>query len=161
MKNVSHEKTNAMRILDQQKIEYAMIFYDSSDGRIDGLAVAEKISREPASVYKTLVACGSSKRYYVFIIPVAEELDLKKAARVSGEKKIELIPVKDILAVTGYRRGGCSPVGMKKNYPTYLDTGALLRERIVCSGGRIGAQMELAVVDLIKATQAAAEELVK
>ncbi len=158
---MSHAKTNAMRILDQQKIDYEIISYDSSDGKIDGISVAEKIGRDPAGVYKTLVAQGNSKKLYVFIISVKEELDLKKAANITEEKKIELIPVKDILTWTGYQRGGCSPVGMKKNYATYLDTSAVGLEKIVCSGGRIGSQIALAVKDLIKVTHADVHDLSK
>ena len=158
---MSHEKTNAMRILDQQKIDYEMLSYDGRDGRIDGISVAEKIGRDPAGVYKTLVAQGNSKRLYVFIIPVKAELDLKKAAKVTGEKKIEMIPVRDILTQTGYQRGGCSPIGMKKNYQTYVDESAVLLEKIVCSGGRIGAQMELAVDDLINVTSAVVDDIIK
>ena len=114
MNNLSKIKTNAMRILDTHNIEYNAIFYDSKDGRIDGISVAKKIGKGLKYVFKTLVAQGNSGGLYVFIIPVAEELDLKKAAKVSGEKKIEMIPVKDITKHTGYIRGGCSPIGMKK-----------------------------------------------
>lgn len=151
---MSHAKTNAMRLLDRQKIPYTMIFYDSSDGRIDGISVAEKIGRDPGTVCKTLVAQGSSKSIYVFIIPVNEELDLKKAAKTTGEKSMEMIPVKDILKWTGYQRGGCSPVGMKRPYPTYIEAGAAGQTKIICSGGRVGAQIELAVSDLIRVTEA-------
>ena len=161
VRKLSHVKTNAMRILDQQNVDYEMLSYDSSDGRIDGISVAEKIGRDPEGVYKTLVAQGNSRRLYVFIIPVKEELDLKKAARVTGEKKIEMIAVKDILVLTGYQRGGCSPVGMKKSYPTYVDESVVLLEKIVCSGGRIGAQMELAVDGLVKVTCAVIDDLIK
>ncbi|CCQ96219.1 conserved hypothetical protein [[Clostridium] ultunense Esp] len=113
---MSKVKTNAMRILDTHNIEYKIITYDKKDGKIDGVSVAKKIGKEPKKVFKTLVARGSSGELYVFIIPVAEELDLKKAAKAAGEKKIEMIPAKDITKHTGYIRGGCSPIGMKKTY---------------------------------------------
>ncbi|PTY81508.1 YbaK/EbsC family protein, partial [Heyndrickxia sporothermodurans] len=103
-------KTNAMRILDKEKITYKMMTYTTDDGKIDGVSVAEKIGREDGVVYKTLISQGSSKAYYVFIIPVDAELDLKKAAKAAEEKKIEMIPVKDIIKVSGYVRGGCSPI---------------------------------------------------
>jgi len=145
------EKTNAMRILDGKKIEYNSYTYDSKDGKIDGISVAQKIGKDPEVVYKTLVVHGGTKNFYVLIIPVADELDLKKAAKVTGEKKIEMIPVKDILQITGYIRGGCSPVGMKKLYPTYIDETAAQLSKIVVSAGKIGMQIELAVSDLLQA----------
>ncbi|WNS77680.1 Cys-tRNA(Pro) deacylase [Bacillus sp. DTU_2020_1000418_1_SI_GHA_SEK_038] len=147
-------KTNAMRILDSKKVKYDLITYDNQDGKIDGVAVAQKINRKPREVYKTLVAHGTSKQTYVFIIPVEAELDLKKAAKAAGEKKIEMIAVKDIQALTGYIRGGCSPVGMKKQYPSFIDIQASGLERIIVSGGKIGAQIEIGIEDLIKVIQA-------
>jgi Cys-tRNA(Pro)/Cys-tRNA(Cys) deacylase len=147
-------KTNAMRILDREKIAYAMMTYSTDDGKIDGVSVAGKIGRKPGVVYKTLISQGISKAYYVFIIPVEEELDLKKAAKAVGEKKIEMIPVKEITNVSGYVRGGCSPIGMKKLFPTVLDEQAQALETIIVSGGQIGVQIELQVADLIKATKA-------
>lgn len=158
---MAQSKTNAMRILDQKKIPYGMNSYDSSDGKIDGISVAEKIGKDPALVYKTLVCQGGSGSYYVFVIPVAEELDLKKSARAAGEKKIEMIPVKDIQKVTGYIRGGCSPVGMKKEYRTFLDSSAEALDDIIVSGGRIGTQIELKVVDLLMAVKGEIKELTK
>lgn len=136
-------KTNAMRILDANKVDYAFITYENKDGKIDGVSVAEKIGKHPDQVFKTLVASSSSKQIYVFVIPVALELDLKKAAKAAGEKKIEMIAVKDIQKLTGYIRGGCSPVGMKKLYPTFIAVQAEPLEKIIVSGGRIGAQIEL------------------
>ena len=136
-------KTNAMRILDAKKVEYEIITYDSLDGKIDGISVAGKINKDPEMVYKTLVAQGNSKQIYVFIIPVVEELDLKKAAKAAGEKKIDMVPVKDIQKLTGYIRGGCSPVGMKKQYPTFLDERASELETLIVSGGKIGMQLEI------------------
>lgn len=154
-------KTNAMRILDSKKIPYELITYESKDGKIDGVSVAEKIDREPKQVFKTLVAQGTSKNLYVFIIPVAEELDLKKAAKAAGEKKVELIPVKDIQKWTGYIRGGCSPIGMKKAYRTFIHESAHTLETIIVSGGKMGLQMELKVEDLQGATAAEVIDIVK
>ena len=136
-------KTNAMRMLDRGKVPYTVHTYDHSDGRIDGVSVAAKVGIDPERVYKTLVTRGSSGGYFVFVIPVALELDLKKAARAVGEKTVAMIRVEEINKVTGYIRGGCSPVGMKKRYPTVFDSRALGLETIVVSGGRIGTQVEL------------------
>ena len=136
-------KTNAMRMLDRGKVPYTVHTYDHSDGRIDGVSVAAKVGIDPERVYKTLVTRGSSGGYFVFVIPVALELDLKKAARAVGEKSVARIRVEEINKVTGYIRGGCSPVGMKKRYPTVFDSRAAGLETIVVSGGRIGTQVEL------------------
>jgi Cys-tRNA(Pro)/Cys-tRNA(Cys) deacylase len=154
-------KTNAMRILDTQKVPYEILTYDPNDGKIDGVAVAGKIGRDPAQVYKTLVVVGSSKELYVFVIPVEAELDMKKAAREAGEKNVEMLPVKDIQKFTGYIRGGCSPVGMKKNYLTFLDNSAQELETIIVSAGKIGFQVELAPDQLISAVDGKYAELVK
>lgn len=154
-------KTNAMRILDAQKVAYELITYDSLDGKIDGVSVAEKINKDPKSVYKTLVAQGHSKQVYVFIIPVEDELDLKKAAKAAGEKNVEMIPVKDIQKLTGYIRGGCSPIGMKKQYPSFIDSQASGIDKIIVSGGKIGVQMELQTGDLQQVIGAKLEDLVK
>lgn len=154
-------KTNAMRILDKEKIDYTMMTYDADDGKIDGISVAHKIGREAGVVYKTLISQGSSKSYYVFVIPVEAELDLKKAAKAVGEKKIEMIPVKDILAISGYIRGGCSPIGMKKPFPTYIENQAQSLDTIIVSGGQIGVQIELNVEDLVKATKARFADVIK
>lgn len=155
------KKTNAMRILDQKKISYNIFTYDNSDGKIDGISVSEKIGKDPRFVYKTLVTQGNSKEIYVFVIPVTKELDLKEAARSAGDKKIDMIPVKEILKITGYIRGGCSPVGMKKNYRTFIDSSASEIEKIVVSAGKIGAQIELEVAKLIEITEAQLVNLVK
>lgn len=154
-------KTNAMRILDSLNIEYNSMTYDDSDGKVDGISVAEKIGKSPEQVFKTLVAHGNSGNIYVFIIPVAEELDFKKAARAAGEKKIEMIHVKDIVKHTGYIRGGCSPVGMKKDYPTFIDESALILDTMIVSGGKIGIQMELEPEDLGKVVNAKILDLIK
>lgn len=134
-------KTNAMRILEKAGCAYQMHTYDPGDG-IDGVSVAKKTGQDPARVYKTLVTAGKSGQHYVFVLPVAEELDLKKAAKAVGEKSVEMIPVKEINKVTGYIRGGCSPVGMKKLFPTVIADTALGLESFLVSGGRIGLQIE-------------------
>lgn len=132
-------KTNAMRILDKNKIFYETINYEC-DEFIDGLHTAEKTGAPVEQSFKTLVAQGKSKEYYVLVIPIAEEVDLKKAAKVLGEKSIEMIHVKDITKVTGYVRGGCSPLGMKKLYPTIIQESAETFDMIYVSGGRLGLQ---------------------
>ncbi|EKY26680.1 Cys-tRNA(Pro) deacylase [Clostridium celatum] len=144
------QKTNAMRILDKNKIDYEVITYDISDDKIDGVSVAEKTGQDVKEVYKTLVTQGLSKEFYVFVIPVAEELDLKKAAKVAGEKKVEMIHVKDITKYTGYIRGGCSPVGMKKLYKTFIHEDAKALEKMCVSGGKKGLQIKLEPKDLIE-----------
>ena len=154
-------KTNAMRILEKEKIAYMMLTYSTDDGKIDGVSVAHKIGREERVVYKTLVAQGTSKGYYVFVIPVEAELDLKKAAKAVNEKKIEMIPVKDITAVTGYIRGGCSPIGMKKLFPTRIDETAKSLDTIIVSGGSIGVQIETTPENLIQATKAQFADIAK
>ncbi|KAB2333122.1 Cys-tRNA(Pro) deacylase [Cytobacillus depressus] len=154
-------KTNAMRILDSKKVRYELITYENQDGKIDGVSVAEKIQKDLQEVYKTLVAHGNSKQIYVFIIPVEAELDLKRAAKAAGEKKIEMIAVKDIQKLSGYIRGGCSPIGMKKQYPSFIDKQALELETIIVSGGKIGIQVELAVEDLTNVIQAELADICK
>lgn len=154
-------KTNAMRILDKEKIEYKMMTYTSDDGKIDGVSVANKIGKGIERVYKTLISQGTSKAYYVFVIPVEAELDVKKAAKAAGEKKIEMIPVKDITKVSGYVRGGCSPVGMKKLFSTFIDERARSLETIIVSGGAIGVQIELKVDNLAEITKGQFADLAK
>jgi Cys-tRNA(Pro)/Cys-tRNA(Cys) deacylase len=153
-------KTNAMRILDAKKIAYEVLIYDNEDGKIHGTAVAEKIGRAPESVFKTLVS-HSGNNLYVFVIPVGEELDLKKAAKAAGEKKIEMLPLKDLQKWTGYIRGGCSPVGMKKLFPTFIDSSAEVLNTIAVSAGKIGMQMELAPKLLADTVSAKFTELVR
>ena len=143
-------KTNAMRILDRMKIPYTHYTYEC-DEFIDGMQIVEKLNLKPEQVYKTLVTQGHSKAYFVFVIPVAEELDLKKAAKAVGEKSLEMIHVKDINSITGYIRGGCTAIGMKKQFVTRLDESAKEQETIIVSGGRIGSQIELKPDDLLKA----------
>jgi Cys-tRNA(Pro)/Cys-tRNA(Cys) deacylase len=146
-------KTNAMRVLDTEDIHYGMLSYDNKDGKIDGVSVAQKVDRNIEQVYKTLVTQGSSKGIYVFVIPVEEELDLKKAAKVAKEKKVDMIAVKDIQKWTGYIRGGCSPIGMKKLYPTFIDQHAEKLEKMIVSGGKIGIQIEINPHDLNEVIQ--------
>jgi Cys-tRNA(Pro)/Cys-tRNA(Cys) deacylase len=158
---VAQAKTNAMRILEAKRVAYQSYTYDNKDGKIDGLSVAEKIAKDPKIVFKTLVAQATSKSIYVFVIPVGAELDLKKAAKVSSEKKLDLLPVKDILSNTGYIRGGCSPIGMKKPYRTFIDDSANQLDSIIVSGGKIGLQLELALESLMDLTRATLHPLVK
>lgn len=146
-------KTNAVRILETMDIEYEMRTYES-DGFIDGVSLAQKLSLPYEQVYKTLVTVGRSKEYYVFVIPVAEEIDFKKAAKVVGEKSLEMLPLKDLTAVTGYIRGGCTSVGMKKKFRTTIQEDAILLEKIVVSGGRLGLQLILKPEDLLAASDA-------
>jgi len=142
-------KTNAMRMLDRAKVPYTPHFYEHRDDEpFDGATVARKLGQDPTLVYKTLVTEGKSKNYFVFVIPVEQELDLKAAARAVGEKSVEMIHVKDINKVTGYIRGGCSPVGMKKQFRTVIDSSAEPLERIYVSGGKRGTQVELSPTDL-------------
>ena len=141
-------KTNAMRFLEQKKIPYEMKSYEC-DEFIDGITVAEKLGQDPAYTFKTLVAHGKSGNYYCFLLPVAEELDLKKAAKSVGEKSVELLHVKDINAVTGYVRGGCTPIGMKKQFMTVVHSSAEELPLFYISGGRIGLQIHLCPADLV------------
>lgn len=136
-------KTNAMRILDKVNVEYNVITYDIKDDKIDGVSVANKIGRDEKYVYKTLVTHGISKNIYIILIPVREEIDFKKVAKVTNEKRIEMLDLKDLQKVTGYVRGGCSPIGMKKQYKTFIDKSALEIETIVVSAGKIGVQIEI------------------
>jgi Cys-tRNA(Pro)/Cys-tRNA(Cys) deacylase len=146
---LSNLKTNAMRIIDKAEIPYNTYKYDHSDGVIDGTSVAKKIGQREDLVYKTLVTQGTDKEYYIFIIPVANELDLKAAARVVKQKSIEMIKVVDINKITGYIRGGCSPIGMKKKYKTVLDSSCMDNNTLIISAGTIGHQIELSPKDLI------------
>ena len=152
-------KTNAMRILEKNKIPYETIQYEC-DEFIDGLHTAQKTGAPVEQSFKTLVVQGKSKGYYFLVIPIAEEIDLKKAARVLKEKSIEMIHVKDITNVTGYVRGGCSPLGMKKQYATVIHRSALDYEEIYVSGGRIGTTLKLNPEDLGKAVRAEFEDII-
>lgn len=146
-------KTNAMRILETQKIPYEMHTYEC-DEFIDGIQIADMLELPYEKVYKTLVTQGTSKNYYVFVIPIAEELDMKKAAKSVGEKSVAMLHVKDINAVTGYIRGGCTAIGMKKQYITRIAEQAMQQEKIIVSGGKLGVQLELLPSDLAKASRA-------
>lgn len=143
-------KTNAMRILDKLKITYKVNTYEC-DEFIDGVHIADMLGQSYDSSFKTLVLQGKSKAYYVFALPIDKELDMKKCARAVGEKSLEMVHVKDINAVTGYIRGGCTPIGMKKQYRTIIHSSAKDFPQIIISGGRLGMQLELAPEDLAKA----------
>jgi len=158
---MANEKTNAMRLLEKAGINYKTYNYDTTDGKIDGISVAEKIGADQGQVYKTLVTQGASREYHVFVIPVAKELDLKAAARASSEKSLEMIKVTEIFKVTGYIRGGCSPVGMKKAYKTIADSSCKDLESIIVSAGKIGSQIQLAPDDLIRIIKGETWNIVK
>ena len=151
---MAEAKTNAVRIVEKSKVPFVVQTYDHSDGAIDGVSVAAKLGQDPAQVYKTLVTRGASKNLYVFVIPVAKELHLKKAAKTVGEKSIEMIHVSEINKLTGYIRGGCSPVGMKKLYPTTIDSSAETLDRFFVSAGKIGMQLGINPVELAKLVNA-------
>jgi Cys-tRNA(Pro)/Cys-tRNA(Cys) deacylase len=159
MEQLAEAKTNAMRMLDRGKVPYHMYTYDHSDGKIDGVSVAAKVGQDPDKVFKTLVTKGSSGGYFVFVLPVALELDLKKAARAVGEKSVAMIRVDEINRVTGYIRGGCSPVGMKKQYPTVFDRRVEDLPAVVVSGGRIGTQIEVEPAALLRLVGAATADI--
>ena len=148
-------KTNAVRTIEQQKVAHEVLEYSFQEGEsVDGISVAAKIGYSAEHVYKTLVATAGTNKYFVFVIPVEDELNLKKKKKIVGEKKIEMLHVKDLLPLTGYVRGGCSPVGMKKLFPTYIDSSAEQRDFIIVSAGKIGMQVKLAPTDLVKLTKA-------
>ena len=154
-------KTNAMRILEREKVPYTAHEYAHEEGvAVAGVDVAGSMGEDPACVYKTLVTQGNSKNYFVFVIPVAAELDLKAAARSVGEKSVAMIHVADINKVTGYVRGGCSPVGMKKQYKTVFDESVLTQKKVYVSGGRIGTQVCCAPADLIRAARAITAKII-
>lgn len=153
-------KTNAVRLLDSKKIPYQIYEYDAPEGFLDGVSVAKATDMPVEKVFKTLVTQGASHEYYVCIIPVAAELDLKKAARHFGEKKLDMIPAKNITAVTGYIKGGCSPLGMKKAFRTALHQSAAERDKIVVSAGKVGLQMEISPQDLIAVAKASLADLI-
>ncbi len=153
-------KTNAMRILDAMNINYDYMTYEHEDGKIDGVSVAHKTGQNPETVFKTLVAIGHSKEFYVFCIPVEYELNLKNAAKASKEKNIEMLPLKDLTKTTGYVRGGCSPIGMKKQFKTFIDESAVLHDKIFVSSGTIGMQIMINPDDLMKAIDATYADLI-
>lgn len=153
-------KTNAMRILETLQIPFESYTYEC-DEFVDGIQIADMLDLPHDKVFKTLVTQGASKNFFVFVIPIAEELDMKKAARSVGEKNVAMIPVKDINQVTGYIRGGCTAIGMKKQYVTRVAEEAILQEKIIVSGGRLGMQIELAPDALLQATGAEYADLLK
>ena len=143
------EKTNVMRVLTQKKVEYVGHTYEQ-DASLTGAEIAAKMGENPDAVFKTLVTQGKSKSYYVFVIPVEKELDLKKAAKAVGEKSIEMLPLKELLPLTGYVHGGCSPIGMKKFFTTTFDESLNKLDKVYFSGGKVGFQVEVAVKDIEK-----------
>ncbi len=152
-------KTNAMRILDKNKIPYQVVTYDCEEF-IDGVHVADQLGQPYDISFKTLVTVGKSGGHYVFVLPVDKEVDLKKAARCAGEKSVEMLHVKDINAVTGYIRGGCTPVGMKKLFPTFIHESAEQFDKIIISGGQLGVQIHINPRDLAKAVNAVFADIV-
>lgn len=147
---MAEQKTNVMRVLEQKKIAYTPHSYPHGDDAVDGATVAQLIGKTPEQVYKTLVTVGASKNHYVFVIPVLAELNLKKAAKAVGEKSIAMLHVSELLPLTGYVRGGCSPIGMKKQFKTVIDASCEVQETITVSAGKIGQQVEVAPADLLK-----------
>lgn len=152
-------KTNAVRFLEKNKVAFQFLTYES-DGFLDGVSVATKLGQPLELTFKTLVAQGKTKTYYVFVIPVAEELDLKKAAKAVGEKSVEMLPVKDLTTVTGYVRGGCSPIGMKKQFLTVLDESAKQFENIMFSGGKLGMQIQMNPMKLVEIIHGKFEDII-
>ena len=160
MSAVKHlSKTNALRILDSLGVPYEATEFET-DGAVSGVEAASRLGADESRVYKTLVTVGKSGAHYVFVVPVAEELDLRKAAVAAGEKNIAMIHSKELLPLTGYIHGGCSPIGMKKAFPTFIDTSAEALDFMVFSGGRIGLQVKMAPDSLIKAANATYKDLV-
>jgi len=157
------EKTNVMRVLDQKKISYGQYCFVKPDGEqiTNGADVARAMGQDPAHVFKTLVTEGKSRQHYVFMIPVEEELDLKKAAAAVKEKSIEMIPQKELLPLTGYVHGGCSPIGMKKFFPTTVHITAREHETIIFSAGKVGYQVELSASDLEKVVKISYADVIK
>jgi len=157
---MADNKTNVMRVLEQKKIPYTAHTYPHGEEAVDGVTVARLTGLDPACVFKTLVTCGASKRNYVFVIPVAAELDLKKAAKAAGEKSIAMIHVSEITPLTGYVRGGCSPIGMKKLFPTFYHESCEGLATMAVSAGKIGAQVELSPDALITLTRGRTADLI-
>ena len=159
MAKVKEEKTNVMRTLEQKKIPYTAYTYPTEGGAMDGVWVANYLGVDPEEVFKTLVAKGASGQYYVFDIPVAESLDLKKGAKAVGEKSIAMLPQKELLPLTGYVHGGCSPVGMKKQFPTVFHETAEIIDTIMVSAGKIGFQVECEPAALLALLNAATADV--
>ena len=157
---VAETKTNVMRLLEQKKIKYTAHEYPHSDAPVDGVTVARLTGQEPGRVFKTLVLRGISKAVYVFVVPVAQELDLKKAAKAAGEKSVAMIHVSEITPITGYVRGGCSPIGMKKQYKSFFHESCLENDTMIVSAGKIGYQIELKPEELIGLTRGKTVDLI-
>lgn len=158
MKN--NQKTNAIRILETRDIRYEVLEYGIEDGKLDAVSVARKVGLEPDCVFKTLVTVGKNSGINVFVIPGNCDLDLKKAAEAAGDKNIEMLKSKDLLPLTGYIHGGCSPIGMKKDYPTYIEEMASQYELIAISAGKIGLQVKVNPLDIITLTKGKYADLV-
>ena len=154
-------KTNAMRMLDKAKIKYEPIEYEVDENDLSGVSIAKKVGLNCDMVFKTLIATGDKTGPIVICVAVDKEIDLKKAAKCSGNKKLEMVHVKDLLALTGYIRGGCSPVGMKKKFPTYIDSGCRNFDKITVSGGKRGCQLLVGVDDIIGVTGAEVADVIK
>ena len=146
------DKTNCMRVLESKKIPYAPHLYEA-DPTLTGEDIARLLGEEPSQVFKTLVTVGKPQHYYVFVVPVNQELNLKKAAAAAGEKSVAMIPQRDLLPLTGYVHGGCSPIGMKKRFPSFIDGSASSLSRIFVSAGRVGCQVEVDPADLIRVAE--------
>lgn len=155
------QKTNAVRLLEQQRIPFELIEYELTGDQVDGVTVANNIGYPVFVVYKTLLVTAGTNKYFVCVIPVEKELNLKAVAKVVGEKKVEMLHVKDLLPTTGYIRGGCSPVGMKKLFPTIIDESANKLDYIIVSGGKIGLQVKLSLTDLLKMTKGKVSAITK
>ena len=149
---MAEQKTNVMRLLEQKKIPYTAHEYPHGDEAVDGVTVAAMTGQNPDQVFKTLVARGAGGKIYVFVIPVAMELELKKAAKAVREKSVSMVRVNELLGLTGYVRGGCSPIGMKKRYPTVFHSSVNEQETILVSAGKIGSQVELRPADILQFT---------
>ena len=157
---MAEQKTNVMRILEQKKVPYTAHSYAHEDGAVDGATVAKRIGKQPEQVFKTLVTVGASKIHYVFVVPVQKELDLKKAAKAVGEKSIAMIHQKELLPLTGYVHGGCSPVGMKKQFRTTIDISCETQETMLVSAGKIGQQIEVKPSDLLNLVRGTTADIV-
>ncbi len=154
-------KTNALRILDGEKVAYELMEYDVNDGLLDGISVAGKTGQAVDTVYKTLVTIAGPRELFIYLVPVAAELDLKKAARAAEVKKLDMLPLKELTKETGYVRGGCSAVGMKKKYPTFIDKSAENLDWMIVSAGKPGLQMKLVPAELARTTEASFIDVVK
>ena len=155
------KKTNAMRLLDSLGVQYTVHTYETDPEHLDGVLAAKKLGADPDSVFKTLVTRGSDREYYVFVIPVKEEADLKKAARAAGVKSVEMIHVRELPQITGYVRGGCSPLGMKKKFTTVFDESIILPDLVYVSAGRIGTQVCLEPESLVRAADGKLADIIR